>query len=65
MIKKDSFLTVAYKQGYIHTHIICWLNGRVFERVHYTPKDGLGMMPAKTILGAKRLITKWAKNNEN
>jgi len=61
---KDSFLTVAYKQGFIHTHTIRWLNGRSSLRVDYTPKYGVGMMPAKTVLGAKRLITKWAKDNE-
>jgi hypothetical protein len=59
---KDSFLTVAYKQGWIHSYN--WRSittGKSGERITYTPVDGAGQFDVKSRHAAKLAITKWSK----
>lgn len=59
---KDKFLTVAYKQGWIHSYN--WRNiitGKSGERITYTPVDGAGQFVVKSRHAAKLAITNWSK----
>jgi hypothetical protein len=53
MNDKDSFLTVSYKDGFIHT-----CHNRTTGRTEVKSQVGYETRTHKTLIGAKRYITK-------
>jgi hypothetical protein len=60
---KSSFYTIKYKQGWIHINSFkSEITGKCGEEFSYTPFDGCGSFPCKSLHSGKMLITKATKN---